>query len=170
MKRIILIILSVIVFWQCNQYKSGSEFVLDKRLAIIVDSFITANPGQKVYELYIDKVSIDSTIIILYSGDQSYTSWDKVTLNSYPLIKISSNNIAVDIYSGIEQYIKNPYINYDSNKIKLKNDDMGGVGCVIFDVNGKIYIDKKYSESPQYPFFPLPHYSTKFTIPNDSCY
>ena len=82
MKRIILIILSVIVFWQCNQYKSGSEFVLDKRLAIIVDSFITANPGQKVYELYIDKVSIDSTIIILYSGDQSYTSWDKVTLNS----------------------------------------------------------------------------------------
>lgn len=149
--------LCCISFWECNQRKTcSSEFVLDEPLASIVDSFIKVNSGRKVYELYIDKIVPDSTVIILYAGNYQCTSQENARFNQRPAIRIFSENIPIDVYSGIERYVRNQNMVYDTSKMNLKIDPDGEVGCVIFDINGKLRVDKNYSTFTNYPFIPLP--------------
>lgn len=151
------IILCCLAFWQCNQQKAKMpEFALDKNLAVIVDSFIKANPGQKVYEIYIDKIVVDSTIIMLYAGNFSCTSQENAHFKQLPVVQVILNNISIDVYSGMERYVKNLHMIYDSSKMELTKGLIGGAGCVIFDNNGKLRVDKKYSQHPNYPFISLP--------------
>ena len=141
----------------CNRQKCQSDFMLNEPLASIVDSFTRIHPDQKVYELYINKVTEDSTVIILYAGEQSCTTREKRRNNSYQsAIQINLNGIPIDLYSGIELYVTNRQKNY-TNRTQFNPKYAGGFGCIVFDINGKLLVDKERSMTLNYPFFPLPY-------------
>ena len=159
MKNYLFLLGIILCLVSCTKH-SKQEFVLLEPLKHLVDSFVKANPDQKVYELYIDKVLPDSSIIILQAGKYSL-AYDNGYFKQLPVIQVLSHGQKVDVYSGAERYIKNTGITYDTSKW---GPIMGDYICLIIDKNGKLLIDKDH-ESPT-PFFTLPVVSKlKFSEP-----
>ena len=155
-----LFFLGVIFCVESCTSRPKQEFVLLEPLKHLVDSFVTANPGQKVYELYIDKVFTDSSIIILQAGKSSL-AYDNRYFKQTPTIQILSNGQKVDVYSGVERYIKNIELNYDTSKW---GPITGDYTCLIFDIKGNLFVSKNIEGSS--PFFTLPvAYKLKYTAP-----
>ena len=148
----LLSILTCLWLVGCHEYPK-QEFILKEPLKHIVDSFVLAHPDQNVYELYIDKVMIyDSTVIIMHAGEGSLLNNENKYFNQTPIVFVlSSNGEKVDVYSGMERYIGNTRMNYDTNKW---TSDREGNTCLIFDKKGEMRINDDYSYP--LPFFVLP--------------
>lgn len=74
MKNLICIfVVSCLAVGCGSQPKNINEYTMTEPLKHIVDSFVRTVPDQTVYELYIDKIYPDSSIIILFAGKKSLT-------------------------------------------------------------------------------------------------
>ncbi len=153
MKRIAVLFFISFFCIQCMQKSRNQQIILDKRLSIIVDSFIEANPNRGKYELYIDKVTPDSTTMILYAGDKSLLENENRFYKQHPIIQIVSNGISLDIYSGVERYVRN--IKEDIKEDTTKRiENYPKAYCLIIDRKGQLHIENRGDS--YYPFFILP--------------
>jgi hypothetical protein len=127
--------------------------MLKENIASIVDSFTSIHPNKKIYELYINKLDPDNSILILYAGDNSLTGKENIHYNQSSNIQVISNNISIDIYTGMERYISkmDSPKSLDNNQ---KSNSSDGLYWVINDSCGILRTKKDYSTI--YPFMPLP--------------
>ena len=169
MKNLICIfVVSCLAVGCGSQPKNINEYTMTEPLKHIVDSFVRTVPDQTVYELYIDKIYPDSSIIILFAGKKSLTESENSFYKQFPLICLQSNDQVIKVYSGIERYIRhigNSQPDTDTDSFWANGSDFAGKYLILFDVRGNLSVDNG-DRSGAYPFFTLPVVSKlKFTAP-----
>jgi hypothetical protein len=140
--------------------KQQNEVVLKESLSAIVDSFTRSNPDKEIYELYMDKKDPHNGILTLYAGDRSLIEPENLYNNQKSIIYTLSNDKEINIYSGLERYVKNVKSEIDSVKTQSNLDKVFWIITDSFNVF-KVY---KNFESV-YPFMPIIFDTLQFIPP-----
>ena len=156
MKNVILLAtLILFIFTRCDGNRNEmQEYVLDDPISAILDSFVLSNPGQAVYELYIDKVGPEEGNLFLYAGEKSVTAEENLKNDQLPLMKIYSHNIPVQIYSGVERYLRNKKRVVKNSDTFIPTNSGNGVLWIVVDKMDSLTVIKNNDDL--YPFFRLP--------------
>ena len=163
MKKIYLILSGLFSLYLigCNVKSEKAEFVLDSSIQSVLDSFVSIDPGHKIYELFIDKIEPDKVILFLSAAKKPLTERENIIYGQSPLITVYAQGIPVRIFLGAERYIhrrnqkfgyKDSIIVSDSKK-KASQESHDRLWVVIDSCN--VLTIYKNGEGA-YPFFPLP--------------
>jgi len=138
-------------FVACINHKNTC-LLPNKNLEMLLDSFVRINNSFHVYELYIDKLDPDHYNLIIYAGDKSLTENECKKFNQSSLAYCNIRSVNFHIYSGIEHYFKQDYIQ-NKDLIKSKNNYNHNALWAVKDSFGIII---SYKIDGGYPFLPLP--------------
>lgn len=164
----ICIISVLVLLCSCENTKTkvqtNSKMHLTTELMQLVDSFTKQNNDEKFYEIYIDRVTEDSSTITLHSGDCSICNDENRILQISPIMQVMSNKKKVNVYCGIERYTLNSNLLNEDSLSNIATDQYKGYknDLIITKGHHKIYVNERLGA----PFFIMPIMSDiKFIAP-----
>lgn len=152
---------SLILVVACKPSPRQQDIIeLKESLSVIVDSFTRNNPDKKVYELYIDKTDPHNGVLTLYAGNCPLIESENLYYNQKSNTYTLSNDKKVNVYSGLERYIKNS---------KLEESSVEHQNCldkVFWVVRDSFSVFKVYENYESvYPFMPIVFDCPQFVAP-----
>ena len=160
----ILLINIIVFFGSCISWtkKTDAELklYLTDNLMFIIDSLIQSNNNAKYYEVYIDRITSDSSVITLHSGDMPICYDENKILHISPILQMTSNKKKINVYCGIEKYIDREKGVIEDSLYNISSDNSETKDWIIISHHDKIRIDERRGA----PFFTLPQ-GLKFPPP-----
>jgi len=152
------------LLYSCSYQYKIIKVDLNDNIKKVIDSLMIISPPNNVYELYVDKIDPQNCNMLFYIGSKPLTEIEnKANRIEFPLLQTVLRKKTINIYSGVEKYVKNPKEKYfiKDKKERTKNDYVSCIYWEIQEIKGKFLVREN---DIGYPFIPFPLKNEKNTF------